>query len=100
MGIGDGEMPERRLILNMSAVQIQRLTLTTEILFVLLLIQGPRSSHIALTRPRPRLAAMTEWDLMMTSNLRPAVGLIFVCHLHIGILPMSTLEAPQALPRH
>ena len=93
-----GEMPVRRLMQNRSAVHIQRLKLTTETFFVLLLIQGPRRSDIALTRLRPRLAAMIGWDLMMILNLRPIGELTFVYHLHIAILPRFTLEAPPVLP--
>ena len=85
---------------HMSAVQMQQLKLMTEMFFVLLLIQGPRLSDIVLTRPRPRLAVMIGWDLMTILNLRPIVELIFECHLQIGILPRSTLEAPPVLPHH
>ena len=59
---------------------------------------GPRRSDIALTRLRPRLAAMIGWDLMMILNLRPIGELTFVYHLHIAILPRFTLEAPPVLP--
>ena len=62
----------------MSAVQIHQLQLTTDIFFVLLLSQGPRLPDIALTRPRPRRAAMIGWDLMTTLNLRPIVE-FFIC---------------------